>query len=122
MLPSLSLSLSLSLLSPSLSCTHITSSQDYWTATVSADMCYNPDSIGCSIFVSFCGALPLTIGKGCYGAAICQVGTEADNQVYAYSMGLYRTAKYAYSKLNFTSTPPPQNLLSEFADQVFHLN
>ena len=92
----------------SLSCTHITFSQDYWTATVPTDICYNPDSIGsCSIFVSFCGALPLTIDKGCYGAAVCQVGINPNGQPYAYSMGLYKTAKYAYSKLNFTSTPPP---------------
>ena len=75
------------------------SSKPYWTASVSNDMCYKSDNVGCSIFISFCGALPLALGEGCYGAAICQVGMSGDGSSYSYSMGLYKTAKYAYSEL-----------------------
>ena len=63
-------------------------------------MCYQSNSQACTISISFCGALPLSLGTECYGAAICQYGTKLDgSSSYSYSMGLYSTAKYAASKL-----------------------
>ena len=78
----------------------IISRHDYWSATVPNEACYGEGSIACEMFVAFCQPLPPSIGSACYGASICQVGTDSEGGAHAYSMGQFKNSvRFVPSKM-----------------------
>lgn len=60
---------------------------DYWSvALLNNQTCLIPDANPCVVYFSFCQGLPLSVGEGCYEAAVCQAGTTSEGDV-SYSMG-----------------------------------
>ena len=68
-------------------CPH-THSQEYWSATVPASVCYDVNA-SCQFYISFCQAVPVSLGSACYGAGVCQIGTNDDGGTFGYNMGQF---------------------------------
>ena len=56
---------------------------------MSPSLCIGEDHISCSFVLAFCHDIAPTVGVGCYGSSVCQVGEFPNTNVVEYSMGMF---------------------------------
>lgn len=66
-----------------------TFSNDYWFATVDPVLCYGDEATACTLYFSFCRAVPPDVDGACYEAGVCQVGSDGDGNKFGYNMGKF---------------------------------
>ena len=64
-------------------------SKEYWLAKVDDSVCYDSSVSTCMMYISFCHPVPPSIGAGCYGSSVCQIGTFSSGKQQELSMGAY---------------------------------